>query len=130
MIKKRLFFKKNVIIQSSFNLIKYSKFYAGYVPTLTDTEIFKLDWKINLFDEREEENIIVSDQVSDQVNKILVFCSSPRSLIEIMSQTKYTSRVHFRNKILKPLIEKGLIKPTAPDKPNSPKQKYLTVGKE
>ena len=57
MIKKRLFFKKKVIIQSSLNLIKYSKFYAGYIPTLTDTEIFKLDWKINLFDEKEEETI-------------------------------------------------------------------------
>ena len=32
------------------NLVKYSKFYAGYIPVLTDTEIFILDWKINLFD--------------------------------------------------------------------------------
>lgn len=112
------------------NLVKYSKFYAGYIPVLTDTEIFKLEWKINLFDEKEQEVVEISDQVSDQVNNILAFCLSPRSLIEIMAQTKYTSRVHFSNKILKPLIRKGLIKQTAPDKPNSPNQKYVTVIKE
>ena len=55
---------------------------------------------------------------------------SPRSLVEIMAQTKYASRVHFSNKILKPLIKKGLIKQTAPNKPNSPNQKYVTVIKE
>ncbi len=124
------------------NLVKYSQIYGGSVPSLTDSEIFKLDWKINLFDEETIKNSDqasdqasdqvsdqASNQVSDQTAKILAFCLSPHSLIEILAQTKYTSRVHFRNKILKPLIDKGLLRLTVPDKPNSPNQKYETVHK-
>ena len=112
------------------NLVKYSQIYGGSIPSLTDSEIFKLDWKINLFDEETiKHSDQASDQASDQTAKILAFCLSPHSLIEILAQTKYTSRVHFRNKILKPLIDKGLLRLTVPDKPNSPNQKYETVHK-
>lgn len=41
-------------------IAKYARIYAGYVPTLTDGEVFKLDWPINLFN-------TASDQVTDQV---------------------------------------------------------------
>lgn len=33
-------------------------------------------------------------------------------------------KTYFRNHTLKPLLERGLLKPTMPDKPRSPKQKY------
>lgn len=39
-------------------------------------------------------------------------------------------REHFRHKILLPLIEQGLLTLTIPDKPNSSKQKYITVKKD
>jgi ATP-dependent DNA helicase RecG len=39
-------------------------------------------------------------------------------------------REHFRLTILLPLIERGLLTPTLPDKPNSPKQKYVTRRKD
>jgi ATP-dependent DNA helicase RecG len=35
-------------------------------------------------------------------------------------------REHFRSAILKPMIEKGLLELTIPDKPKSPNQKYKT----
>ena len=35
---------------------------------------------------------------------------------------------HFRVTILKPLLEKKLLKETIPDKPTSPKQKYIAVS--
>jgi len=38
-------------------------------------------------------------------------------------------REHFRSHILKPLVKKGLLRLTIPDKPNSPNQKYITKGK-
>ena len=109
------------------NIFKYARMYAGTVPVVTDDTIFKFEWPVRLF----TENIVdqVSDQVSDQVNydieKILKFMEIPRSLVEIMSQTPYSSRVHFMKKVLKPLIMDGIVIRTVPDKPNSPKQKYI-----
>ena len=114
------------------NIFKYAKLYAGTLPVVTDNTIFKFEWPVRLFAENmvNKQNIVseVSDQVSDQVNydieKVLKFMETPRSLVEIMAQTHYSSRVHFMKKILKPLIKEGVVIQTVPDKPNSPKQKY------
>lgn len=46
------------------------------------------------------------------------------SLIELMSLLKRTDRTKFRDQILNPLIEAGLVEPAIPDKPTSSKQKY------
>jgi ATP-dependent DNA helicase RecG len=42
---------------------------------------------------------------------------------------KLNNRGHFRTKILNPLIKGGLLKPTIPDKPRSPKQKYYSENR-
>ena len=39
-------------------------------------------------------------------------------------------REHFRKNILNPLIEKGLLKLTIPDKPKSPNQKYYSEKRQ
>jgi ATP-dependent DNA helicase RecG len=40
-------------------------------------------------------------------------------------------REHFRSEVLQPLLEKGLLLMTNPDKPNSSKQRYITkMGEE
>lgn len=36
-----------------------------------------------------------------------------------------THREHFRSRILLPLLKSGKLLSTIPDKPNSPKQKYV-----
>ncbi len=64
------------------------------------------------------------DQVTEQV--LLEFCLEARTTSEIMEHLKLTHREHFRSAILKPLLEKGLLKLTIPDKPTSPKQKYIS----
>ena len=38
----------------------------------------------------------------------------------------FKHRGYFRRKILNPLIKGGLLKPTIPDKPTSPNQKYYS----
>ena len=66
----------------------------------------------------------VSEQASDQV--VLDFCKEEKSIQEIMDFLKMSHRTYFRKTILKPLLEKGLLELTIPDKPTSPKQKYIT----
>ncbi|MGI6393126.1 MAG: Fic family protein [bacterium] len=71
----------------------------------------------------------VTEQVTEQaerVEKILNYCKEPKTTSEIMTYLELTHREHFRSMILNPLIEKGLLFLTIPDKPNSPKQKYYS----
>jgi len=41
---------------------------------------------------------------------------------------EYKHRNYFKNTILDPLIEQGLLKLTIPEKPTSPNQKYYSVN--
>lgn len=117
-------------------LFKYCKEYTGYEPIIEDENTFKFILKHNFYPQKTISDQVtdqVTDQVSDQVSlkqAILEYCTVERSLVEIIQRFGYSSRVHFKNKILNPLIEKGLITPTQPDRPNSPTQKYYTVIKE
>ena len=67
--------------------------------------------------------------VSERNRKILEFCQTPKSRHEIQEYLAIKHREYFRLEILKPLIEKGLLKLTIPDKPNSRFQKYVTSSK-
>ncbi len=60
--------------------------------------------------------------------RILDFCSTPRNREEIQQHLGMNNRDHFRREVLNPLIEKGRLRQTIPDKPNSPKQRYVTVS--
>ena len=44
--------------------------------------------------------------------------------MELMTIVNRTDRTKFRNQVLNPLLEAGLIEMTIPDKPRSSKQKY------
>lgn len=65
--------------------------------------------------------------LSDEEQKLLKFCKSARGLQEMMSLLGWKDRTKFRNKFIRPLIEKGLLEMTIPDKPQSSKQKYVAV---
>jgi len=134
------------------NMYKYCREYSHKDPVLEDNNIFKFSLKHNFFPvvihgtlERpslfdlvdinktsDQVSDQASDQVSDQVfleKTILEFCVDAKSLTELLKRTGYSNRTHFRNRILKPLLEKGLIELTDKKSPNSPKQKYVTVIK-
>lgn len=55
---------------------------------------------------------------------VLRKASSESSLIRLMDVTGRTDRTKFRDQILRPLLETGLIAMTLPDKPKSPNQRY------
>ena len=59
----------------------------------------------------------------DQV-KILAKASTDAALTELMTMLDRTNRTKFRDQVIKPLMDQGLLKMTLPDKPTSSQQKY------
>ena len=62
----------------------------------------------------------------DQV-KILRKCIKSKTMMDIMEITGRTNRTKFRDQVLRPLLDKGLIAMTIMDKPRSPRQRYQTT---
>ncbi len=58
---------------------------------------------------------------------ILRYCSSPRSILEIGSETGYRNKRTLR-KYIAPLLSSGKLLMTTPERPTSPNQKYVTAG--
>ena len=58
--------------------------------------------------------------------KILVFCKTPRGILEIAAFLGYKDKRSIRKR-LNPLLEQGRIAMTMPEKPNSRFQKYITI---
>ena len=54
-------------------------------------------------------------------------CREERSLIELMSAIGRQNRTKFRDGLIRPLIEGGLLAYTIPDKPRSRMQRYRTT---
>jgi len=74
----------------------------------------------------------VTPQVTPQANRtnsILHLCKAPKTRDEMQTFVKIKDREHFRKEVLNPLLDDGLLELTIPDKPNSPKQKYLITKK-
>ena len=65
----------------------------------------------------------------DQARRVLSFCRSEHTLIEIMAELQMTSRNKFRIKYIVPLLNNELLERTQPDKPNSSKQRYRITEK-
>ena len=73
----------------------------------------------------------MTPQVTPQVDggigeRILRFCSQPRSLAEIAEELGYSDRKTVR-KHMRPLLEQGRLAMTIPHAPRSQYQKYVTV---
>lgn len=66
----------------------------------------------------------------EKAEQVLAFCVEPKNRDEIMNHLGLKHREHFRSDILLPMIEAGMLSLTIPDKPTSPKQKYVTKKKE
>lgn len=56
--------------------------------------------------------------------QILEITEEERTLPELMAPSGRTNRTKFRDQVLAPLLEAGLVEMTIPDKPKSPKQRY------
>ena len=74
----------------------------------------------------------VTPQVTPQVTvqeKILAYCSEPKSRREIMEHCGYKDKKSFVSLYLAPLLTSGALRMTLPNEPTSRLQKYVTVEK-
>lgn len=70
----------------------------------------------------------VGGQVTGQVaGQVLHFCQEPRKAGEIQKLLGLRHRENFQNNYLKPLLDKGWLERTIPDKPRSRMQCYRTT---
>lgn len=130
------------------NITKYSDIYSGKEPVFEDGDIFKAtvplikilpNYKVSQVDNmtvKEPGFIYVGnvkaqdkaqDRAQDKINYLIVnFCEKERNIFEIMEYLGYKNRTRFRRDYIKPLVEKGILKMTIPDKPTSRNQKYIS----
>ena len=78
--------------------------------------------------EAEDRKHHATGQVTGQVAvKVLKFCEQPRKASEIQSLIGVKHRETFQDNYLKPLMSKGWLAMTIPDKPKSRLQRYQTT---
>jgi ATP-dependent DNA helicase RecG len=56
--------------------------------------------------------------------EILHKCQEDKTLLELITIAGRSDRTKFRHQVLNPLLERGLIEMTIPNKPRSSRQKY------
>ena len=77
-----------------------------------------------------QDNTQVNTQVNTQddvAEKILLYCEIPRSKAEITMYLGYKDARGVARNHIQPLVQKGRLAMTIPDKPNSSNQKYITI---
>jgi ATP-dependent DNA helicase RecG len=65
----------------------------------------------------------------DKAESILEACVKPLPIQDMMRMVKQSNRTRFRQNIIRPLLEEGLLAMRIPMKPSSPLQKYFTTEK-
>ena len=66
------------------------------------------------------------DKAPDIIKEIILYCKTPKTAIQIMEHLEYKNIKRFRRDYIKPLVQKGILKMTIPDKPTSKNQKYIS----
>ena len=95
-------------------------FYNGEYPELYPKKLMKYqNAQVNAQDKAQDEN--------DICVKILKYCEEAKDIFEIMNFMGYNNRTRFRRDYIKPLVDKGVLRMTIPDKPTSRNQKYISV---
>jgi ATP-dependent DNA helicase RecG len=109
------------------NIYKYNIIYSGSDPKFIEGDVFKTIIPLTPQDTPQadaQDTTQATAQVDNQTRRILEFCKIPRIRSEIQEFLNLKHRENFRKNILNPLVNRGLLKLTIPDKPTSPKQKY------
>ncbi|MDR2497959.1 MAG: putative DNA binding domain-containing protein [Tannerellaceae bacterium] len=65
----------------------------------------------------------------DKAEDILAACIKPMQITDMMRLVQQSNRTRFRQNIIRPLLEAGLLAMRIPTKPSSPLQRYFTTEK-
>ena len=65
------------------------------------------------------------DRLSDVQRTLIGFADVPRSMAELMAHAGFSHRPHFVSTHIEPLLAGGVLRLTLPEKPRSPKQRYV-----
>ena len=66
-------------------------------------------------------------KAQDNIKNIIIdFCKEEKNIFEIMNYLGYKNRTRFTRDYITPMVEKGLLLMTIPDKPTSRNQKYIS----
>ncbi len=117
------------------NLFKYTAVFSRSLPEMFEEDIFRVI--VHLTEEATQQvtpqatqqATQQADLADERIKNLLVFCAIPRTRDELQEHLGLKDREYVRSSIIKPLLDAGLLQPTIPGKPNSPKQKYVTTRK-
>jgi ATP-dependent DNA helicase RecG len=90
----------------------------GLLPA--EFEIIRGSFRVTLYNRRSGENA----DAGDIKRQIVEFCNIPRTREELANRFSDMTISYFMGRYLKPLIQKGIIHLSIPDKPRSKYQKY------
>ena len=76
---------------------------------------------------KHKETTPVRDNLSDKEEELLQFLETPRSRQEVVEHLGLKSSVYAIQTYIKPLIERGLVQMTIPDKPGSRNQRFTAI---
>lgn len=76
--------------------------------------------------EKESMSVLPQNTKTDTEKQLLEYCKTSRTREEIRAYLGLKTSFYVQRKYIRPLVEKGLLKLTIPDKPRSSKQKYYS----
>lgn len=121
------------------NTYKYTRLYSRAEPQFVEGDVFRtiiplteaaaaVAGPVQFVRDAYQDTPQVDFLVTINRQQILIeYCAKPRSKKEMMLYMGLTDAKHFRKTYLKPLLAKGKIGMTIPNKPNSRNQKYVKL---
>ncbi len=107
------------------NISKYIKEYQKGEVQFIENDIFKVIITLGENNTPHVTPHVTPHDEQDKTSLILEFCTEPKTRDEIQNYLGLKDRKYFSKNILGPLISQDLLQLTIPDKPKSPKQKYI-----
>ena len=77
---------------------------------------------------QEERPVELQEEAVSDPKGLLTFCQKPRSRKEIVDYLAISSAQYALRRYLDPLVGSGAIRMTIPEKPKSPRQKYVAAS--